>query len=166
LLEGCPIVSAPTDTRALAAGARVPIPSRALLVAGAFSARLGARAVADAVSRGLCAGGAPEPDVALLGREHDAALSSVLAELNFDRRMRAARALILAVASLDPRTLVRGAAFELATRARQAGVPAYAIARESTLGSFDARLLDLQLVLVARTPRALASAGGRIAGAM
>jgi hypothetical protein len=148
LLEGCPIVTA-LRTRG------VPIPGRALLVSGAFSARLGARAVAAALVRGLRAGGAPEPDVGLLGRGDDA---HALAEIDFGRRMREARAVIIAVAALDPHTIARGAAFEIATRARQAGVPAYAVAHSSRLDAFDARLLDLQLVLQARTPRALSAA--------
>jgi len=136
------------------------IPSRALLVSGRFSARLSAEAVAAALARGLRAGGAPLPDIAPLAREDDA---RELAELDFDRRMLEARAVIIAVAALDMHTIARGIAFEVATRARQAGVPAYAVARESRLGSFDARLLDLQLVLQARTPRALSAAGRRLA---
>ena len=55
------------------------------------------------------------------------------------------------------------AAFEIATRARQAGVPAYAVTGENALGAFDARMLDLQLVLEARGPRGLAAAGRRLA---
>jgi hypothetical protein len=144
LLEGCPIVL---------------ILRRALLVSGAYSARLGAEAVAAALARGLRAGGAPEPDVALLDRDR----AEQLAALGFDERLRAARAVIIAVAALDPHTIARGAAFEVATRARQTGVPAYAVARESRLSSFDARMLDLQLVLQARSARALSVAGRRLA---
>jgi len=135
------------------------IPRRALLVSAAFSDRLGAAAVARALARGLREGGAADPDIALLD---DDEINSQLAQISFDRRMRAARAVVIAVAALDPQTMVRTAAFEIATRARQGGVPAYAIARESTIGSFDARLLDLQLVLQARSARALLTAGRRL----
>jgi len=146
-------VSAPTTTTP-------PIPRRALLASGRFSARVGPEGLAAALARGLRAGGAPRPDIAALEREDDA---GVLAELDFDSRMRAARAVIIAAGVLDAHAIARGVAFEIATRARQAGVPAYAVARETRFGSFDARLLDLQLVLQARTPRALSAAGRQLA---
>jgi hypothetical protein len=135
------------------------IPRRALLVSAAFSDRLGAAAVARELARGLRAGGAAEPDIALLD---DDEIDSQLARIGFEARMRSARAVIIAVATLDPHTIVRTAAFEIATRTRQAGVPTYAVARESRIGSFDARLLDLQLVLQARSARALLTAGRRL----
>jgi hypothetical protein len=121
------------------------IPRRALIVSGAFGPRLGARAVAHAIARGLVEGGAEEPAVAELGD---------VASLG------ATRAVILAPAELS---LAHSAALELATRARQGGVPAYAITAHNHLSSFDARVLDLQLVLQARGARSLASAGRRIA---
>jgi hypothetical protein len=138
----------------------MPIPRRALVVSAAFSERLGAAAVARALARGLRDGGAPDPDVALLDERE---IAAQLAQIGFDARMRAARAVIIAVAALDPHEIAHAPAFEVATRARQAGVPAYAVARESRIGSFDARLLDLQLVLQARSARALVSAGRRLA---
>jgi hypothetical protein len=144
------------------------IARHALLVSGAFSKQLGAEAVATALARGLRAGGAPPPDVALFERderdERDerAAIGQQLAQLRFDERMLASRAVIIAVAALDPSALALGAAHEIATRARQAGVPAYAVTGENRLSSFDERVLDLQLVLHARTTRALASAGERL----
>src|SRR5437588_2743379 len=128
------------------------IPRRALLVSAVFSERLGAASVARAIARGLREGGAEEPDVALLDED------AIALETAFDSRMRAARAVIIAVAALDPHTIARTPAFEIATRTRQAGVPTYAVARESRIGSFDARLLDLQLVLQARSSRALVTA--------
>ena len=42
-------------------------------------------------------------------------------------------------------------------------MPAYAITCESRLDSFDARLLDLQRIIVACTARALAAAGRELA---
>lgn|GEM_PF-624702 len=59
---------------------------------------------------------------------------------------------------------LRGMAFEVATRARQGGVPAYAIAGISSLDAFDARILDLQEILLADSTRALTRAGKRLAG--
>jgi glycerate kinase len=74
------------------------------------------------------------------------------------------RAVVIAAARLDERTLAGSPAFEIATRARQAGVPAYAVTADDGLDAFDARMLDLQLVLQARDGRALAAAGRRLAG--
>jgi glycerate 2-kinase len=142
LLEGCPIVAAAPL-----------IPRRALVVSGAFGARLRAEAVGEAIARGLVAGGAPAPGVAELDE----------LAADFDARMRAARAVIVAARELDARAIARSAAFEVATRARQAGVPAYAVTAANRLSSFDTRVFDLQLVLEARTARALTAAGGRLA---
>ena len=141
------------------------IPMRALVVSGAWSARLRADGVAGAIARGLRGGGAPEPDVALLD-EGDGGVAAELSRVGFDERMRAARAVLIAVATLDPHTIARGAAFEIASRARQAGVPAYAVARENRLSAFDARVLDLQLVLRARAERELEAAGRRLAAVL
>ncbi len=88
----------------------------------------------------------------------------VLDGLGFDARMLAARAVVLAVQRLRERTLAGSVAFEIATRARQAGVPGYAVAAVDELDSFDARMLDLQVVLTADSRRALRGAGGRLAG--
>jgi len=141
----------------------VLIPRQALLVSDDFSSRLRAEAVAAALARGLCEAGAAEPDIAALTSDGGVEVASALAGLRFDARMRAARAVIVAVAALDPRTIAGTAAFEVATRARQSGVPACAVAGENRLGGFDARVLDLQLVLQARTPKALTAAGRRLA---
>jgi hypothetical protein len=79
-------------------------------------------------------------------------------------RLRAARAVVIAAARLDERTLAGSVAFEVATSARQAGVPAYAVTAENALDPFDARMLDLQVILQARGARALRSAGAKLAG--
>jgi hypothetical protein len=42
-------------------------------------------------------------------------------------------------------------------------VPTYAITAENALNAFDARILDLQLILEAAGTRALESAGRRLA---
>jgi hypothetical protein len=128
--------------------------------------------VAEAIARGLRAGGMPAADVCPLDIARRGGAQSARARrelfeqlqtLGFDERMRRARALIVAERRLQEPTLERSAAFELATRARQAGVPAYAVTAENRLDCFDARILDLQLILVASTPRALAAAGRKLA---
>jgi hypothetical protein len=84
--------------------------------------------------------------------------------VDFDARMRAARAVVVGATRLDERTLVGSAVFEIATRARQAGVPAYAVTAENDLSLFDARILDLQVILEAHDTRALRRAGEKLAG--
>ncbi len=138
---------------------------RTLLVAGtAFDERLSAERVTSAIVLGLQDGAraaeacAIEPDTS-----SGAALTALLASLDFDARMRAARALVLAAPRLREDTLAGSVTFELATRARQAGVPAYAVTGEDLLDSFDARILDLQTIVQARTHRSLRSAGRKLA---
>jgi hypothetical protein len=60
-------------------------------------------------------------------------------------------------------SLTDSATFEIATRARQGGVPAYAVLAENALDSFDARILDLQVVLRASGTSALLAAGRELA---
>ena len=91
-------------------------------------------------------------------------VSGLLQAMDFDARMRAARAVVVGAERLDERTLVGSTVFEIATRARQAGVPAYAVTGENALSLFDARILDLQVILEARDPRALRRAGEKLAG--
>jgi glycerate kinase len=138
-----------------------------------FGEGLSAERAAAAIGRGLRAAD-PTLEVDLCPVEptdeedrEDAA--KLLEARGFDRRMRAARAVVIVAARLDERTLLTGSrsagpVFEIATRARQAGVPAYAAAAESTLSLFDARILDLQVVLQARDARALRRAGEKLAG--
>jgi glycerate kinase len=146
LLEGCPIVI-----------------SRTLLIAARpFGGRLGAKQVAGAIAEGLRDGGW-EVDLLALDGETDNAAIALVRSAEFDERMRAARAVVIAEPRLDERTLAGTVAFEIATRARQGGVPAYAVTGEDDLDSFDARILDLQTILQARTHRSLASAGRELA---
>jgi hypothetical protein len=108
-------------------------------------------------------------------------IRELLEALDFDARMRTARAVVVGGARLDERTLLatgmRAAGecltasagnptFEIATRARQGGVPAYAVVGENALSLFDARILDLQVILRARNLRGLRRAGERLAGVM
>jgi glycerate 2-kinase len=87
----------------------------------------------------------------------------VLEQLDFDARMRAARAVIVGEGRLDLGTLAGKAPGEIATRARQAGVPCFAAVGSRTLDAFGARILDLQAVLEAGDEAALEAAGRRLA---
>ena len=144
---------------------RALIPTTPLLVTGAFGRDLPAPDVGAAIARGLRAGGLPAADVCPIdpAHEHGADARAFLDAHDFDARMRRARAVILAVEQLQEQTLAGSATFEVATRARQSGVPAYAIAGENRLDLFDARILDLQLIVEASSPRALAGASRRLA---
>jgi glycerate kinase len=86
----------------------------------------------------------------------------VLQALRFDARMRAARAVIVGEGRLDPTSLEGKVAGEIATRARQAGVPCHAIVGQDALDRFSKRILDLQVVLEAGTRDALEGAGERL----
>ena len=77
--------------------------------------------------------------------------------------MRRARAVVLAEWRLEENTLRGSATFEIATRARQGGVPAYAVTAANALDPFDARILDLQVIVEARTMSALVTAGTKLA---
>jgi glycerate kinase len=189
LLEGCTIVTSSTDRQAKTTprhatrGAGISLPpswraargtgiSRRLLIACApFGPRLSAAAAASAIALGLTEGGLPEPDVCPLpiagagsGRDDGGEEArAILEELGFDARMRRARAVVVGTALLEERTLAGSVTFEIATRARQAGVPAYAVTCDDALDAFDARILDLQVVLQARSSRGLVSAGRELA---
>ncbi|HEY5192311.1 MAG TPA: glycerate kinase [Solirubrobacteraceae bacterium] len=142
------------------------ISNTVLVLAGPFGNRLDAGRVSGAISRGLAANGLLECDVCSLEDDLGARAadrSKPLDELDFDRRMRAARAVVLACARLDDRTLAGSVAFEAATRARQSGVPAYAITSHDTLDPFEARVVDLQVILQASTLAALSAAGRKLA---
>lgn len=86
----------------------------------------------------------------------------VLDLLDFDRRMRAARAVVTGEGRLDESSLAGKVVSEVSTRARQSGVPSHAVVGQRALDAFGLRILDLQAVLEAGTPRALAAAGRRL----
>jgi hypothetical protein len=169
LLEGCLTVTI------------AEIPQRALIVSGPFGPALDASRIIAAIGRGLHTGGWPQPDGCPLdAADYEPAAATdghqiagtarrtsdvreLLDALGFDARMRSARAVIVGARRLDERTLAGSVTFEIATRARQGGVPAYAVTGENALNSFDARMLDLQLILEARTARALTAAGRKLA---
>jgi glycerate kinase len=87
----------------------------------------------------------------------------VLDAVDADARMRAAHAVIVGEGRLDLGTLAGKAPGELATRARQSGVPCFAVVGSRTLDAFGGRILDLQTVLEAGDPAALEAAGRRLA---
>jgi glycerate kinase len=87
----------------------------------------------------------------------------VLDAVGFDARMRRARAVVTGEGKLDRQSLVGKAVSEVATRARQAGVPCHAIVGTRELDDFGARILDLQTVLEASTLKEIEAAGRRLA---
>ncbi len=98
-----------------------------------------------------------------LGAELVPGAQFVLDAVEFDRRMRAARAVITGEGKLDQQSLAGKLVSEISTRARQAGVPCHAIVGTRELDSFGVRMLDLQAVLEASTPRQISAAARRLA---
>ncbi len=143
------------------------IPQTVLVVAGSFGDALSAEVVARAIGRGLVAGRLPEPDLCPLDEGSSGTspeeIRMCLEALDFDTRMRRARAVVLAERRLAEDKLRGSTAFEIATRARQGGIPAYAVTAENALSPFDARILDLQVILEAGSKRALMAAGTKLA---
>ena len=136
--------------------------NRPVLVASEpFGAGLDAARVAAAVGRGLERAGLVAPDVCVL---EDGDGSARVGAPGFDARLRAARAVVIGTARLDDATLRGSPAADVATRARQAGVPCHAVVAVNALDRFGARLLDLQAVLEASTEAELEAAGEALAG--
>jgi glycerate kinase len=96
---------------------------------------------------------------AALGARLEAGAPFVLRALDFDRRLRRSRAVVVGEGRLDRGTLEGKAPGEIAVRARQGGVPAHAIVGVNALDAFDARLLDLGLILEAGDEAQLERAG-------
>jgi glycerate kinase len=134
-----------------------------------FGGGIDAARAASSIGRGLQAA---DPSLAVdlcpIGPSapESAQAAAAQAPHDFDRRMLAARAIVLGGERLDEHTLLGSATFTLATRARQAGVPAYAVTADNRLNLFDARMLDLQVVLQASDTRALREAGKQLAELM
>jgi len=87
----------------------------------------------------------------------------VLEALDFDARMRAARAVVVGERRLERATLQGRVAGEIATRARQSGVPCHAVVARDAIDRFDARILDLQVIVEAATIPELEAAGEALA---
>jgi hypothetical protein len=135
-----------------------------LLLTEAFADGLDAERVGAALARGLSSA-ALSCDICPVGAGAytPAQVARLLEQRDFDRRLRAARCLTIAAAQLSDETLPGSIAFEAATRARQSGVPAYAVTARNRLDPFEARIVDLQVVLEAGSARALAAAGRALA---
>ena len=83
----------------------------------------------------------------------------ILDALDFDARMRAARAVVTGEGKLDEQTLQGKLVGEIGTRTRQAGVPLHAIVGTDALDAFGKRMIDLQVVIEATTLAELEAAG-------
>ena len=104
---------------------------------------------------------------AVHGAELEAGAPFILNALDFDERMRAARAVITGEGKLDEQTLQGKLVGEIGTRTRQAGVPLHAIVGTDALDQFGKRMIDLQVVTEATTleevERAAEALGERLA---
>jgi glycerate 2-kinase len=109
-----------------------------------------------------CAGGLSGGLWAQYGATLAPGAAFVLEALSFDERMRAARAVIVGEGRIDEQTLQGKIAGEIATRARQAGVPCFAIVGSNGLDPFGARMLDLQRVIEATDLDAIAAAAASL----
>jgi glycerate kinase len=78
--------------------------------------------------------------------------------------MRAARAVVTGEGRLDRQSLAGKAVSEVATRARQAGVPCHAVVGRRELDAMGARVLDLEHILEASTLEQIEAAGRELAG--
>lgn len=92
--------------------------------------------------------------------------SFVLDALDFDDRMRAARAVVTGEGKLDQQTLQGKLVGEIGTRTRQAGVPLHAIVGRDELDGFGKRMIDLQMVQEATNLEELEAAGERLGAAL
>jgi glycerate kinase len=100
---------------------------------------------------------------AAFGAELVPGASFVLDAVDFDTRMRAARAVLTGEGKIDQQSLAGKLVSEIATRARQSGVPCYAIVGRSELDPFGARILDLEAVVEAGTLPDIEAAARRLA---
>jgi glycerate kinase len=101
---------------------------------------------------------------AALGAVLEPGAAWVLDALDFDARMRAARAVVTGEGRLDEQTLQGKLVGEIGTRARQAGVPLHAIVGQDRLDPFGKRIIDLQRVYEA-TDLAAIEAAAEVLGA-
>ncbi len=139
----------------------------AIASGGGLAARLVVLCDVRTPSEGIAWGGSGDGLAAALAQACEATLEPgaafVLAQLDGDARMRAAHAVVVGEGRLDLRTLAGKAPGELATRARQSGVPCFAVVGSRTLDPFGGRILDLQAVLEASSAEELEAAGRQLA---
>jgi glycerate 2-kinase len=100
---------------------------------------------------------------ATFGAELAGGAAFVLDAVEFDRRMLASRAVITGEGKLDGQSLVGKLVAEIATRARQRGVPCDAVCGVRELDAMGARMLDLEYILEATTLAELQRAGRELA---
>ncbi len=141
------------------------IPRTVLVAPAPFDGSLSSSKVAAAIGRGLERAGVPVDLCPLEAGEDGMPLieGTPLGHSSFDQRMRSARAVVTGERRLDQQSLAAKPLSEVATRARQAGVPCYAVVASRRLDSFGARILDLDVVLEAGTSKELEAAGRRLA---
>jgi glycerate kinase len=99
--------------------------------------------------------GAGPPPALPRGAVAESGTRFVLKALDFDARMRAARAVVTGAGCLDDRALRGAVEGEIAVRARQAGVPCHAVVGTRALDLFATRILDLQRIVEASTAAAI-----------
>jgi glycerate kinase len=138
---------------------RPVIPSVVLLAPDRFSRHRSAAHAAASLAAGLAARGWAS-DVCPLGDDPaPGGWSAAMREAHFDERLTAARAVVTGAHTLDPDALVGSLIAEVATRARQSGVPCYAVVWRNGLSAFEQRILDLDVVLQVGAPAGLERAG-------
>ena len=174
---GTAIVELEPDVEAtgarLAAAATTGAPVVVLAAAGASAANGDGAALIEALEDHGGLGGAAlvvlcdvRPPGSLVEHLRDerrarlvAGVPFVLEALDFDARMRGAHAVVVGEARLERATLLGRVAGEIATRARQSGVPCHAVVGANAIDRFDARILDLQTIAEATTVAQLEAAG-------
>ncbi|MFT4049327.1 MAG: glycerate kinase [Solirubrobacterales bacterium] len=169
-LKGCPKITALCDARVAwesAPGIFAPQKGASLEQVGLLEDRLHALATElPQDPRGKlmtgCGGGLSGGLWAAAGAELKGGAAWVLDRVGFTPRMLAARAVITGEGSLDRQTLLGKAVGEVATRARQSGVPCHAIVGRMDMSEFDARILDFESWTEAGTPDAIADVAERL----
>jgi glycerate 2-kinase len=119
-------------------------------------ARLAARATGrDPAAEPLAgaAGGLAGGLWAFAGAQLRPGAALVLDVADFDLRARESFAVVTGEGRLDEQTLAGKAVFEIATRARQAGVPCYAVVGADALDAFGRRLISVEVEAAARDGR-------------
>ncbi len=110
-----------------------------------------------------CAGGLSGALWAQYGAALEPGARFVLSALDADERLQAARAVIVGEGRLDRTTLEGKIAAEISVRARQMGVPCYAVVGSNGLEAIDQRILDIQAIIEATTLDEIERAGHEIA---
>ncbi len=100
---------------------------------------------------------------ATFGAELVPGAAYVLDAVGFDARMRGSRAVVTGEGRLDQQSLAGKVVSEVATRARQSGVPCHAVVGTRELDAMGTRILDLDRVIEASTLPELEAAGRSLA---